>query len=93
MSPEHESQEITKERVEQEVKEYLLKEFLPGKDPTSLNASTRLMAMGLLDSISVFRIVAHLEETYGVEIEAHEFGAEYLGTPALIADTVHGKLT
>jgi acyl carrier protein len=91
MSPEGGQGEISKERVEREVREYLLQEFLPGRDPSSLTPDTELMAQGLLDSISVIRLVAYLEETYGVELEPHEYSADFLGTTALIAETVTGK--
>lgn len=91
MSPEGSPGEISQERIEREVREYLLQEFLPGRDPASLTPATELMAQGLLDSISVIRLVAHLEETYGVELEPHEYSADYLGTTALIAETVAGK--
>ena len=50
------------------------------------------MSSGVLDSISIVKLVSHLESTYGIEIQAHEFGADHLDTPAMIADTVLGKL-
>lgn len=91
MNPEGTAGEISKERIERDVREYLLREFLPGRDPSSLTPETELMAQGLLDSISVIRLVAYLEETYGIELEPHEYSADFLGTTALIADTVAAK--
>ena len=91
MSPEGSAGEISKERIEREVREYLLQEFLPGRDPSSITPETELMAQGLLDSISVIRLVAYLEETYGIELEPHEYSADFLGTTALISETVAAK--
>lgn len=92
MSPDAGDREFSQERVEIEVREYLLQEFLPGRDPASLTPDTELMAQGLLDSISVIRLVAYLEETYGIELEPHEYSADFLGTTRKIAETVTGKL-
>lgn len=92
MTAEPESVERSRERIEREVKAYLLREFLPDEDPSALSSGTPLVSSGVLDSISIVRLVSHLESTYGIEMEAHEFGADYLDTPAMIADTVVGKL-
>lgn len=92
MNPEPESAENSRERIECEVKAYLLGEFLPDEDPSALSSKTPLVSSGVLDSISIVKLVSHLESTYGVEIQAHEFGADHLDTPAMIADTVMDKL-
>lgn len=77
-----------REAVLGQVRGYLLEEFLPGEDPDSLTPDTALISSGVLDSIAVVKLVAHLEETYGVDLEAHEMSADFLDTPAMIADTV-----
>ena len=80
-----------REAVLGEVKSYLLEEFLPEEDPDSLTDDTALISSGVLDSISVVKLVAHLEEVYGVELEAHEMSADFLDTPAMIAETVANR--
>lgn len=77
-----------RERILGEVKGYLLEEFLPEEDPGSLTDDTSLVSSGVLDSIALVKLVAHLEETYGVELEAHEMSADFLDTPAMIAEIV-----
>jgi acyl carrier protein len=47
----------------------------------------------VLDSIAVLKLVAHLEEKYGTEIEAHEMSVDFLDTPARIAETIQSKLS
>jgi hypothetical protein len=39
------------EEIEKTLKEYILKEFLPGEDPVELTATTPLISGGILDSI------------------------------------------
>jgi acyl carrier protein len=79
------------EKILQEVKGFLLDEFLAEEDPESLGDETPLISSGVLDSIAVVKLVSHLEESYGVELEAHEMSADYLDTPELIARTVSSR--
>ena len=47
--------------IQATVKQYILKEFLPGENPDELNESTPLITGGILDSISTVQLVAFLE--------------------------------
>lgn len=77
--------------IQATVKQYILKEFLPGENPDELNESTPLITGGILDSISTVQLVAFLEKTFGVEFQAHEINADYLDSLARIAETVQKK--
>lgn len=77
--------------VSAEVKEYILGEFLPGEDPGELTESTPLITGGILDSLATIKLVAHLEETYGIELSPHETGVDYLNTIADIVSLVESK--
>lgn len=79
-------------QIEESVKSYLLDEFLPGEDPSSLEGSTPLITGGILDSISTLKLVAFLEKHFGVEFQAHEIGVNHLNTLADIAAAVRAKL-
>ena len=73
------------------VKEYILKEFLPGEDPDELTETTPLITAGILDSMGTLNFVAFLEETFGISVEAHEADAEHLNTIADITRLVQRK--
>lgn len=73
------------------VKAFILEQFLPGADPAELTESTPLITGGILDSIATLRLVAFLEEQYGVALEAHEASVDYLDTLSQIAQLVHTK--
>lgn len=77
--------------VSAEVKEYILGEFLPGEDPGELTDATPLITGGILDSLATIKLVAHLEETYGIELSPHETGVDYLNTIADIVSLVESK--
>jgi acyl carrier protein len=74
------------------IKNYLLTEFLPGEDPDALEDDTPLISGGILDSIATVKLVAFLEEKYGVEFGAHEIGLDYLNSLTDIIATVQAKM-
>lgn len=78
--------------IKSTVKRYILTEFLPDEDPDELEAGTPLITGGILDSISTVKLVAFLEERFGISFQAHEMNAEYLDTLETIAETVDGKM-
>jgi acyl carrier protein len=73
------------------VKEFILKEFLPGEDPDELTDTTPLITGGVLDSIATIKLVLFMEERFGVKVEAHETDPEYLDTIALITQLIRSK--
>jgi acyl carrier protein len=74
--------------IQGQVKDYILKEFLPGENPEGLSESTPLVTGGILDSLATLKLVLFLEDTYGVTFEAHDLDAEHLDTIAAIAKLV-----
>ncbi|MCI0403494.1 MAG: acyl carrier protein [Acidobacteria bacterium] len=70
------------------VRSYILEEFLPGEDPDELTLSTPLITGGILNSIAAVKLVAFLEETFHIRIEAHEIDKENIDTIDLIAKLV-----
>lgn len=77
--------------IEPSVKEFILREFLPGADADELASDTELITAGILDSLATLRLVAFLEETFGITIEAHEASADHLNTLTQIGELVRSK--
>ena len=73
------------------VKDFILREFLPEEDPSELQESTPLITAGILDSIATLKLVAFLEERWGIRIAAHEATVHHLNTIADIANLVRSK--
>jgi len=82
---------MSKDEIKSLVKQYLLDEFLPGAEAEELDDSTPLISGGILDSISTTRLVAFLEERFGVTFDAHEMGVDYLDNLEDIASLVAEK--
>ena len=80
------------DHIEETVKAYLLKEFLPGEDPAELTEATPLVTGGILDSLATLKLVSFLEEHYGVAVQPHEADVEHLDTVHDIAALVRSKL-
>ena len=78
--------------IKQTVREYILKEFLPGENPDELTDSTPLITGGILDSLATIKLVAFLEQQFKIQIQAHETMVDYLDTVTDIAQLVSSKL-
>jgi acyl carrier protein len=74
------------------LRKFILDEFLPGEDPEALTDETPLMSGGILDSISTLRLIGFVEQRFGVEVKAHEMGAEHLDTLESMTRLIQGKL-
>jgi acyl carrier protein len=73
------------------IKAHILETFLPGTAEAELTNTTPLIGGGILDSLATVRLVSWLEETYGIEIQAHEVSADNLDNIELIAELVKRK--
>jgi len=80
------------EAIKQSVKEFILTSFLPGEDPNELTDDLPLISGGILDSIATLKLIMHLEEKFGIALEAHEADKEHLDTLNQIAELVRSKM-
>jgi len=79
------------DQIKEQIRAYILREFLPGEDPEQLTDTLSLIGGRILDSLATLRLVAFLEETYSFEFAAHEVGAQNLDNLTLIASFVASK--
>jgi acyl carrier protein len=63
-----------------------------GAAANELDAQTDLLAMNLLDSLTLMDLVVYLEGRYGVQFFARDIAPQHFRTPILIADCVENKL-
>jgi acyl carrier protein len=54
------------------IREYILREALPGASDDDLTDDTNLIEEEILDSLGIFALVEFLETTFGIRIEAEE---------------------
>ncbi len=79
------------ENVKEDLRQYILAEFLPGEKPGNLRDDTPLRTSGILDSVATLKTVTFVEERYGIEVEAHEAGVENFDSIDSIAAFVKSK--
>lgn len=79
------------DEIRQAVHGYILKQFLPGEDPSELTDQTPLITGGILDSIRTLKLVVFLEDRFDVVVEAHEAGVENLDSVGQIARLIATK--
>ena len=81
---------MTEEQIANDLIEYLTRtisrDLLPAHPPTDFP----LLDSGALDSLELFKLVAHLEDTFGVEMKPEEIVPESFATIQTIAKMVQG---
>jgi acyl carrier protein len=80
------------EDIKQTIKQHILEKFLPGEDPANLTDTLELIRSGILDSLARLKLVAFMEERFGIHLEAHEATPANLGTIARMAALVQQKM-
>ena len=76
--------------IKDQVRDFILQNFLPGEDPSNLQDDTPLRESGILDSVSTLKLVSFIEESYGITLEPHEASTE-IGRIDDIAELVQRK--
>lgn len=63
-------------KIKEQIREYILSEFLPGESASNLKDETPLRTSGVLDSMATLQLVTYVENQFGIEVEAHEAGIQ-----------------
>jgi acyl carrier protein len=79
------------DQIKEDLRQYILAEFLPGEKPANLKDDTPLRSSGILDSVATLKTVTFVEERFGIEVEAHEASVENFDSIESIASFVQSK--
>jgi acyl carrier protein len=79
------------DNIKEDLRQYILDEFLPGETASNLKDDTPLRSSGILDSVATLKTVTFVEEHYGIEVEAHEASVENFDTIEAIEALVKSK--
>ena len=82
---------MTKNDVIKVMRDFVVQKLFRGEAPADFTNDTPLISSRLLDSIVVLSLVAHLESSLNIEIEAHEVSADNLDTINKTADFLSQK--
>jgi len=79
------------DNIKEDIRQYILAEFLPGEKASNLGDDTPLRTSGILDSIATLRLVSFVEDRYRIEVEAHEASVENFDSIDNIAAFIASK--
>ena len=63
--------------IKDQLRDYILQNFLPGEDAANLQDDTQLKGSGILDSVSTLKLVSFVEDTFSVTVEPHEASSDF----------------
>lgn len=58
--------------LKEDLREYILAQFLPGERAANLHDDTPLQTSGIVDSVGMLKMIGFIEKTYGIEVDAHD---------------------
>lgn len=73
------------------LKDFILREFLPGESEDSIDLDTPLITGGILDSIATIQYATFVEERFGVELLDHELNSDNIDTLKSMAAIIMAK--
>lgn len=78
-------------RVQDEIRDYILKNYLFSTDPKALDDNVSLMQTGVIDSTGVLELIMFLREQFSIEVADEEMVPENLDTVRNIVAFVERK--
>lgn len=75
----------------EELRVWILREALPGEDPAMVGPDDDLLASGILDSVTVVKLLQHLRTEYGVRAQPTEVNPRNFGTLRALARFVEDR--
>lgn len=77
--------------LENTIRLYLIEKHMPGEDPSSLQLDDELVNSGILDSLALIQVIAHLESAYQIKIDRGEILLENFNSTRRLAAFVSRK--
>lgn len=77
--------------VEQQVREYILENYLFTDDQSALNNGDSFLETGILDSTGILEVIHFIEEDFGITVEDEEMVPENLDSVERIVAFVGRK--
>ena len=77
--------------LEQQLRNHIVSAHLPGEDPENVQLDDNLIDSGILDSMAIMQLVAHLEKEYEITIPTEDIDPEHFATVNSLANLVKTK--
>ena len=79
------------DNIREEIRQYILSQFLPGERSTNLQDDTPLLTSGIVDSLGMLRMIGFIEQRFGIEVDAHDATVDNFERIQEIADFIESK--
>lgn len=77
--------------MQDQIKAYVLKNFLFTEDPGALGNDTSLIGEGIVDSTGILELIMYLEESFAIKVNDDEMTPTHFDSVATIAAFVERK--
>lgn len=77
--------------IREELREFIVENFMIGRDPQELTDSGSLLELGIIDSTGVLEVVGFLEDKYGLQVDDEELVPENLDSIANLEGFINRK--
>lgn len=78
--------------IEQTLEQFIINELLMGQN-VDIDPNQSLTGSGIIDSLSLLRLIGFIEETFSVQVEDTELNPDNFETLNLMVELIEGKLT
>ena len=78
--------------VRETLRTFILTNFLPGEEPSSLGDSTPLVTGGVVTSLSLLELVTFIEDKYSVELDVDDLGVSRMDSIDLLTELVAERI-
>ena len=73
------------------IRDFIMREFVPGQSPDRITPELNLLETGILDSLAVVHLVDFLEELCGTSVASSEVNPNTIGSLNKMVQFVKGK--
>ena len=79
---------MTDDRIRRTLRSFILTNFLPGEDPSTLEDSTLLISSGVIASLSMLELATFMESEFSVTLLPQDLGVEHMDSIDLLSKVV-----
>ena len=78
--------------VRETLRQFILTNFLPGEDPSTLGDTTPLVTSGVVTSLSLLELVTFIEDTYSLQLDVDDLGVSRMDSIDLLTELVGERI-
>jgi len=78
--------------IRQQIRTFILTNYLFTEDESALADGISLMRSGIVDSTGILELIAHVEETFNIQVVAQEMVPDNFDSVERVAEFVSRKL-